>query len=527
MGTSAVVVVLLLGLMSAPGPAAPTDQALVVVISSADYDNFDPHKSAFEESYFVFMNIFDPLLWLGPDLKIYPGLATEWRSEDGGRAWVLKLRKDVKFHDGSRFNAQVAKFNFDRMANPANKGRAFELLGPYAGTEVIDNYTIRVKFKSAHALFPYNLTLSFMSMVSMEAVKKFGNDQFVKHLIGTGPFRFVREVLKVETTLEVNPAYNWGPSFAKHKGPARFRRLVFRFIAEDETRLITLRSGQAHIIEAVPPAAVKGLRESKDFAVHVIPRYGIARSLHFNVDLPPTSDIALRRAVVHAIDRVTLAKAVLQSVYPVSYTFLVPATKYYDKSLESKVAYDPELAKRILEEGGWKLGADGVREKDGRKARIFTATFPGFQAEAPLEFVQAALKEIGIQLDIRVMTGEAMLEGMAKRASTFNAAFIGWYDPDPTLVLYRFYSSKNANISLFSHYSSPELDALLNTAGSTVNEAEKERAIKQIQRIVVDNALAAALYANAAVYAARSTVKNIAFDPRAHPLLYDVQLTGR
>ncbi|MBM3450192.1 MAG: hypothetical protein FJX78_04305 [Armatimonadetes bacterium] len=520
------VIAVLLALPSAQGLAAPVQDRLVVGIRNWDYDTFDPHVSNFTQSSWVFSNVFDPLIWLGPDRQLHPGLATQWRAENDARAWVLSLRSDVKFHDGTPFNAQVVKFNFDRMVDPNTKSKAAEqLMGPYAGTDILDANTVRVRFDKPFTLFPYNLSSAFMSMVSMEAVRRNPAD-FARRLIGSGPYRFLSENPKVETQLQRFNDYAWGPRFAENRGtgPAQMNRISFRFIQENEPRLTALRTGEAHLIDEVPPASVEELRASRDYSIHVVPRYGIARAFHFNTQIAPTNDIALRRGIVHAIDRTAIVRTLFRDTYPVTHTMVVPGTRYYDQSLEAQVAYNPGRARQILEEGGWRVGAGGIREKGGQRARVILATFPGFVAEAPAELVQAQLKEVGVEMVIQVMDGGAMMTGMARRDSQFNMAFIGTYDPDPTPLFQRIYHSANVGQSVFSHYTSPHLDRLIDTAAGTTDDGRKAAALREIQKIMVDQALGVGVYANASLFAARSQVQGLVFDLRANPWLFNTRL---
>src|SRR5262245_54379536 len=169
-----VLITLTVGMTSGPLPGiavAADAQELVVGIATWDYDTFDPHKSTYTEAHYVFMNMFDPLVWLGPDFKIQPGLATAWEPAEGGKTWTFHLRRDVRFHDGTPFNAEAVKFNFDRIADPKTQSkRAKDLLGPYQGTEIIDPYTVRVRFTAPHPGLPLNLTRHFTAMMSPTAV---------------------------------------------------------------------------------------------------------------------------------------------------------------------------------------------------------------------------------------------------------------------------------------------------------------------------------------------------------------------
>lgn len=363
-----------------------------------------------------------------------------------------------------------------------------------------------------------------MAMVSPAAVEKYG-DRFNEHLVGSGPFQFVSETPHVEVVLEKNPDYDWAPEVL-HDGPAHLDRVVFKFILEDETRLATLRTGETHIIDEVPPAQVDPLQENADFDVVGAPKVGIARGIHFNTELPPTDDVQVRKAILHAIDREAINEAVFKGVYPLAYQVLTRGTRFYDKSLEDMYPHDPERAIELLEEAGWtEVNDEGYRVKDGQVLEIFHATFPGFVAEAPAEIVQAQLKDVGIKFDINVMTGTAMMDGISAQDSTFNSALIGTYSPEPGLILRRFYHSSGYGATLYSHYSNERLDELLDAGLATTDEEERAEIYSEIEQIVMEEALVAPIYANVSVFGMSNVVEGFGFDPYAHPELFDVQIS--
>jgi len=491
----------------------------------ADYDGLDPHIYAFTESSYVFRHIFDQLVYLDPDnLNIVPGLATSWESNEDATEWTFKLRQDVKFHDGTPFNAEAVKVNFERIVDPATKSRmAAGLLGPYDRTEVIDDFTVKVYFKEPYPLLLYGLTRPYVAMASPTALKKYG-DKFYEHLVGSGPFKFVSEVPTAEVVLERNPDYNWGPEFL-HKGPAYLDGIVFKFIPDDEVRMATVETGETHIADEVPPARIESYMKAPNYQVWVVARKGIARTLHFNTELFPTDDIRVRKAIIHAIDLDGLNKAVFKGIYPTCSVVLVPGTKFYDASLENMYPHDSQKAIELLEEAGWtEVNAEGYRVKDGKELYIYHATFPGFVAEAPAEIIQAQLKKVGIKFDIHVMAGGTMMASAPAKDSIFNTALVGHYGVDPGPLLYRIYHSSGYGKTNYSHYQSKELDQLLEAGMATTDEVKRAEIYSKVQRIVHEEALVASLYANITAFVGSKAVRGFKYDAYAVPEMFDVWL---
>ncbi len=532
-------VVLVIGACVAPtgtAPVAEEDMAaapaesmgsgtLTIGIRNVDYDTFDPHASAFTQAAYVFRNIFDRLIYLDADANYVGGLATAWEASDDATEWTLTLRDDVTFHDGSVLTAEVVKFNFDRMKDPATESKqAGPLLGSYVGSEVIDDTTLKVTFETPYALFPFALSSPFMGIVSQQAVEEHGA-AFNEALVGSGPFKFVSEIPGNEVVLERNDDYDWGPAIF-HAGPAHLESVVFRFILEEEARLFALETGEALIIDEVPPGAVDRVQANPDTAVLGAPKVGLARGIHFNTTFPPTDDIRIRQAVMHAIDRDEIDQIVFKGVYPVAYQLLTRGVKFYDADAENMFPFDPDRAVALLEEAGYtEINDDGYRMKDGEVLSIFHATFPGYVAELPAEVIQAQLKRVGIEFLVNVMTGTAMMDGMASTDSTFNTALIGTYSPDPGLFLDRMYHSSTIGTRNWSHWATDELDALLRRGLETGDEAERTEIYQQVQQIINENALGAGIYANVSVFGVSSKVEGFQFDPYAHPEIFDISLT--
>jgi peptide/nickel transport system substrate-binding protein len=284
-----------------------------------------------------------------------------------------------------------------------------------------------------------------------------------------------------------------------------------------------LTNGESQIIDEVPPAKVESMQSNSKFSVLGAPKVGMARGIHFNIEYAPTDDKLVRMAFLHAINRDEMDKAVFKGVYPLSYQVLTRGVKFYNSSLESMYPYDPEKSKSLLDQAGWsKINSDGFRTKNGKVLSLFHATFPGYVAEAPAEVLQAQLKRVGIKFDINVMSGTAMMDGMTSRESTFNTALVGTYSPDPGLFLKKIYHSSAMGTFNFSHYTTPELDKLLDDGLKTTSDGERGVIYAKIQKIIMEEAIVGGLYANASIFGTSMKVKGFKFDPYAQPEIFDV-----
>lgn len=499
---------------------------LRIGIRNYDYDTLDPHQTGFTQVYYMIMNIVEPLVQLAPDFTYQPGLATAWEVSPDATTWTFTLRDDVIFHDGTPFNAEAVQFNFDRMVDPATGSRqAGPRLGTYDRTEVIDEHTVQVVFVEPYAVALNAFSSSFCGMVSPAAVEEFG-DEFSQHVIGTGPFVFENEDPQVLVTMTRNADYNWAPAFRQHQGPAYLDGIHFQFIPEDGTRLTTLQTAETDMIDEIPVSQIDALGQDPNFVISAVSRPGISRSYLLNIELAPTSELAVRQAMGHAIDRSTLETAVFRGVYPVEGNVLVAGTMFYDEAYANLYPYDPEIARSLLDEAGWVPGADGIREKDGVALEVNLATFPGYVAEVPSELAQAQFQEVGIRFNIEVMTGGAMMEGAGAEDSPYNAALSGTYDFDPGTIFRNFFHSANIGVSNYPHVTDPELDALLDEGLAISDMDERQVIYSEIQRIIMENALVVPLYGNVALFGSRAAVQGLVFDPNANPVLFDIFIEG-
>src|SRR5438093_3410027 len=226
-----------LGLTAAAASAAdaPTGGTLVIGLDQ-EPPTLDPHASPSAVTYQIIASVTESLLYKGRDGKLVPWLAESWTSSPDGRSVTFKLRKDVKFHDGTPFNAEAVKANFDRIVDPKFKaGGARAQLAGYAGTKVLAEFTAQVSFETAYAPFVTYGAAGTLSMVSPKAVREMGDDVHTRP-VGTGAFMVKEYVAKDHATIVRNPSYGRKPPWSDRSGPAHLDAVVFKFIPEAGTR---------------------------------------------------------------------------------------------------------------------------------------------------------------------------------------------------------------------------------------------------------------------------------------------------
>ena len=484
-------------------------------------DSLDPAKTAQASAFNVMLNLYDTLIWQDPaDLKYKPGLAESWESSPDGLTHTFKLRKGVKFHDGTPFNAEAVKFTFDRLADPATKSPfALGKLGPYQETKVVDEYTAQVILKAPYAAFYDALSQTWLAIVSPTAVKKYGDD-FGRNPVGTGFMKFKEWAPKDHITLERNNDYNWGPSFWNHVGPAFLDRITFLGISENGARLTAFESGDLQIIETVPEGDFDRLKKSGKYQMFTARTPGAPMTMFMNTEKPPFNDINVRKAILYGLSRPDLINTAFFGLYTPADAPLADNTLYYSKKASGMYPYDLEKAKKLLDDAGWKTGADGVREKDGQK---FVVDYVNLTTYEPMVVAtQALLKPLGIQVNVKVFDQATRVSmGHKGEGHLFSTGVI---DSDPGAIQL-VYHSRNLGSFNWSRIKDTELDKLLDDQAKEPDPAKRAALLEQAQVRIMENAYSFPVYNFARLFAASAKVKGFRTHPLgSYPYLYEVSL---
>jgi peptide/nickel transport system substrate-binding protein len=500
-------------------PTAPSGGSLIVAIR-AEPDTLDPHATGSRRAYAVMKNIFDTLVYRGPDNKFHPALAESWENSADGRTYTFKLRRGVRFHDGTAFNANAVVFNFDRIVNPATRSRtAVQLLGPYERSRAVNPTTVEVTFKSAVSPSGIldGLSQAWMGMVSPAAVAASGAD-FGRRPVGTGPFRFREWRAQNQIVLERNPAYSWASPAFTRKGPAALSDVTFRFIPEDATRAAALERGEVDLIQEVAVDAVERFRGNTSYSVISGVAPGGPVIFWLNTEVEPLNDVRVRKAILHGFNRAGLVKGVYRSYLVPAEGPLSPSTWAYTKKVEGLYRYDPSKAKRMLDEAGWAPGPDGTRMKAGK---ALTVRLGDLFDRRRGEYFQANMRQIGVNVDFRLVSS-AELFGMTRRAGDYEMASTWYASSDPHILNLLFNSANVGTGFAISRWRDPTLDAKMAEAFATVDDAKRAALYEEIQLYIMDKALLVPLYAETEIDAIKVKFKGYRLDRGQYPELFEI-----
>ncbi len=435
-----------------------------------DPPNMDPHRSTAAVDRQVYQSLYDKLVDTDENLAVVPMLATSWTISRDGKTVTLKLRQGVKFHDGTPFNAEVVKYNFERMLDPKFPSARRSEIGPIQKVAAVDPYMVQITLDRPYSPLLYVLTDRAGMMVSPAEAQKTGVN-FALHPVGTGPFRFVEKIPQDHVTLERNPDY-WAP------GQPYLDRVVYRPIIDDNARVANLKSGDVDIINIVPLPQIKPLAQeaAQPGARFRLLEHGAFQwyGIWLNMTKPPFDNKLLRQSFNATIDRNVIANVVLQGAAYPAYSFFPNGTPAYDPTWNIPPRNIP-LAKEKLQGAGHPNGF------------AFTLlSLPGQQDQALAQAAQAMAAEAGIQVRIEIREFGTLLDELEHLRH--QAGLLGWSGrPDPDFDIYPFMTQSGIGSFNNAGYTNPKVQVLLDAARLLNDMNQRRRAYREVIQILADD----------------------------------------
>jgi peptide/nickel transport system substrate-binding protein len=475
------------GSANTQGTAAPKPGGTLNISLDADPPKLDPTASTALVDRMVFQSIFDKLVDLDAEGRIVPMLAEKWEISDDKKTYTFTLREGVKFHDGTDFNAEAVKFNFER--NMASTSTRKNELKEIDKIEVLDNKTVKIQLKRPYAPFLSVLTDRAGMMVSPAAVKKYGDD-FVNHPVGTGPFVFKERVKGSTITLEKNPNY-W------QKGLPYLDKVVYKILSDSNVAYMNLKSGQVDITNKFPYKEIENVKNDPKIFVVNQPGQGY-QGLHLNVTKAPFHKKELRQAVDLLIDREALVKVALSGAGTPAHSPFAPKHFAYGDSDKFEKP-NVEKAKELLKQAG---------VPDGFSFTLKIGTSPTNQQIG--QMIQNMLKPAGITVNLEKVEFGALIE--QTKSGNYEASAIGWSGrTDPDLNIYDF--TVTGGSGNYSGYSNPTVDKLLNDARGESDESKRKALYDEAMKTLNDEVPYVYLYHDHNVFGISKSVQGFEYVP--------------
>jgi peptide/nickel transport system substrate-binding protein len=444
---------------------------------------------------FTGYTIYDPLVAWEMNVadrpgKLIPGLATEWTVDPADqKKWRFKLREGVKFHDGSAFNADAVVWNLDKVLDDKaphfDKRQSAQVrtrLPSVASWKKLDDMTVEITTKEIDSIFPYQMLWFLIS--SPAQYEKVGKDwdKFATAPSGTGPFRLEKFVPRERAELVKNADY-WD-----QKRLAKVDRMILIPIPEALNRTNALLAGQVDLIETPAPDAVPQLKAAKMKLVENVTPH--VWNYHLSV-LPgsPWTDVRLRKAANLAIDREGIV-ALMNGLAKPAKGQVDPASPWFGKPAFD-IKYDKDAAKKLVEEAGYSTA------KPLKTTFVIASGGTGQMLSLPMnEFIQQNFKEIGIDLDFKVVELETLYTHWRKGAKDemnlgLTSNNIAYVTSDPLYAIVRFFhSGQAAPVGVnWGFYANPKVDAVIDEAKRTFDVAKQDELMAKAHELIVDDAV--------------------------------------
>ncbi len=446
-------------------PVWAAKDAVIAVASS--FTTLDPYDANDTLSQAVAKSFYQGLFSFDKEMKLVNVLAESYQASSDGLIYTIKLRPNVKFQDGSEFNAAAVKVNLDRASNPDNHLKRYNLFKYIATTEVVDPLTVKITLKQPFSAFINNLAHPAAAMISPAALKKYGKE-IGFHPVGTGPYQF--ETWNQTDFVKVKkwPGY-WKPGYPK------LDSITWRPVVDNNTRAAMLQTGEATFAFPIPFEQASRLKANSKLDVVTTPSI-MQRYISLNVTQKPFDNPKVREALEYAINRQALAKVAFAG-YATPATGIVPPSIDFAQSYPA-IPYDPAKARTLLKEAGYPNGFETTLWSSHNHST----------AQKVLQFTQQQLAQVGIKVNVTAMDAgqrAAEVESKAQKESGVRMFYTGWSastgEADWALTPLFATSSWPPAIFNTAFYSNPQVDADLAASLKTTDRAQKAQHYKDAQ----------------------------------------------
>ena len=403
----------------------------LVFVNYRDIRDLNPHLYA-GEMYAQEM-LYETLVNITADG--YEGcLAESWDISDDGKTYTFHIRDGVKFSDGEVCDANAIKANFDAIIENKDRHTWLEMMNLLVGVSAPDDKTFVIELSEPYypLLTELGVTRPF-AMISPKAMKDGSTKDGVNAYIGTGPYVLTDFVTDEYAIFEANENY-WGEQ-------PKIKKITVKVIPDNQTRILALEKGEIDMIfgkNMIDADAINQYTGNDKFTVSLSDPTS-TRQIVLNTTRDVLADKEVRQALQHATNKQAISDGIFYGLEQPADTLFAKTVPYCDIDLEL-YAYDVELAQSMLDEAGWVVGADKIRERDGQKLNIdLLYNSDSVTEKAIAEYLQSEYQKIGISLNIHGEEEQSYRDNM--KAGNFDMVFnICWgtpYDPQSSLAAMR------------------------------------------------------------------------------------------
>jgi peptide/nickel transport system substrate-binding protein len=498
-----------------------------------DSVGLDPAYETDGNSFMICDNIYEALVFYKDEsTALEPGLAESWDISPDGLTYTFHLRKGVKFHDGTPFNADAVVFSIGRMMKDRNVkffGKplevpvqerppeywvSMEMDDTVGAIEAVDDYTVVFKLKRVEAPFLANMGMDFADIISPTAFMQ-NPKEFIRNPVGTGPFKFVKWVKDDRITLEKNPDY-WDKS-----GGPYLDQLIFRSIPENSVRFLELKTGNIHICQFPNPADIALAEKDSNLILPTQPGMNIGYLSFNHTKEPWKNSVDMRKAIAYAINRKAIVDNIYQGMGQVAKNPIPPTMWGYNDTVPG-FAYDPEKAKELLKKAGfpdgkglgeitlWSMPVPRPYNPDGLKIG---------------EAMAADLAKVGITAKVVTFEWGTYLKRQREQPEDMDLFQLGWTgdngDPDNFLaVLF----DGLASSAIRTQWHNEKYHELMVKGRQTIDQNERAKIYEEAQQLIYDEVPVISVAHSTVIWPALKNVKDFKLHPTSSVRMKNVWL---
>ena len=471
------------GSVTSPGAAQTLN-----MMKSIDAPHYDAQRTTWGPTSDIVNMFQDTLVALDWDGKTpIPYLAKSWTVSPDGKLYTFRLRDDVTFCSGKKFTAEDVVYSFKRLTSPEIKGPFAWRAGTIKDLRAPDPYTVEYELAEPFSELLLQLTMFTNVIHNKDSVEALGKDYGVKSADGTGPWCFESWQPRTQIVLKRHDAYKWGPSMYKNKGPVKFEKLVIKIVPEDSSRVAAMMAGQFDITHQFPAQFIAQARTAPMLQVH--PAKPNFQLLYFGykISRPMVADKRVREAMSIAINRAEIAKGILLGNAEPAYTIVDKDALDHDPKTMGIIKEDIERARKLLDEAGWKPGADGIREKDGVKLAPKVYYTANANSARVGEAILGYMRRIGVQWMVQPWDSTIAAAKMAEQDYEIWSVTVPYLSAGDLMNIY--FDSRNIPTPNRMNYKDAETDEWLRLGRAALTEADRAKYYALVQQKVMQEHL--------------------------------------
>ena len=450
----------------------------ITVTSVREPDTVDVQRTTWVDD--ANAHLYEPLVRFDEDGTIVPALAEKFEFSNDGKVIIFTIKEGAKFHSGTPVTAEGVKKSFERFIDSAPTSY---MVGPLEKMVVADELTLELHFSEPFAPFLSNATTAYLAPLDPTVIDEHGDD-FGNHASSAGILSLKEVNRGSSITFTKYNDFILGAPYSSNKGAVAFDEVVFRFISDDDTRLLEFKRGNSQVMLSVPPNYIAELEAD--------PNTHLARALAnghvylgMNNKKEVFQDVRVRKAIALAIDRAPIVEYALEGAAQAIYGPLPPTIPGYNQEVEEKAAKmyarDLEEAKKLLQEAGYtEMNGAGIVMKNGKTLTVdlWVTQEPTMQRIA--QILQNQLKEAGIDMKISVQEDATIRAQSPEGVHEMLLWTYGWYDAD---ILHSMFGR---GLSSRVHYENDELISILEEARVIMDQDARMEMYKKAQMILVE-----------------------------------------